>query len=106
MNETQGNIEFAFHAAGIGAGHAAGRGSKRKALEESIDTLFKICSVEAVQLALESQVLAARAAFIHTRFLSDATDGAADALGFAQDIDACHAGFAGIGPGKRGEDFD
>ncbi len=57
-------------------------------------------------MTLEGEVFTPGGSFVNTRFLSDAADGAANALWFAQDIDSGDAGFTGIGRTQRGEDFD
>ena len=106
MDDAHGDIEFAFHATGISAGDAGGGSGEGEAIEQSVDARFQIGAVQTVELALESKIFAAGAAFIDTGFLRDAADGAADALGVTEDVDAGDFGFTRIGAGERGEDFD
>ena len=48
----------------------------------------------------------AGAFIIDAGFLRHAADGTSHALGIPQDIDSRHTSFAGIRPGKRGQDLD
>src|SRR6266536_3597248 len=77
-----------------------------EALQQPADPRLQLAAADAVQAALERQVLAAGGLQVDPGALGHAADGPAHAVGPLDHVDAGHAGGAGVRAAQRGEDLD
>src|SRR6266508_3564044 len=77
-----------------------------EALQQPADPRLQLAAADAVQAALERQVLAAGGLQVDPGALGHAADGPAHAVGPLDHVDAGHAGGAGVRAAQCGEDLD
>ena len=95
VDEAQGDVELALHAARVGACDAPRRLSETETLEQLVDARFEGAAGHVVEAALEQQVLAPAGVHVDGRALRDAADRPAHAVRLAQHVEPATAACPG-----------
>ena len=106
MDERHGDVQPSLHPPGIPPRDAVGRLGEPEPLEQARNALLERVSAHAVQLALETQVLAPRRLDIDARALCDDANRPADAIGLRGDVDPGDDRPPLVRLRQRGEDLD
>src|SRR5260221_7507839 len=106
VDEAHRHVELALHAAGEGTRDALARVREVKALKQTGNAPPQLGAGQAVELALQRQVLGHRGLKVYRRLLRHEADHAAHALRLAHDVAAGDAGAPCGGPGERREDLN
>ena len=106
MDEAEGDVEAAPHAARVRLHHPVGCVGDPDELEELGDAVAKLPSAHALHAPLEHEILAAGAVLVDARVLRHVADRAPDGAGLAADVVARDLRPAGVHPAQRGEDAD
>ena len=88
VDEAHRQVEPALHAARVGLGLAVGGVGEAEALERLADAPAQVAAGDGVELALQDEVLAPGRLGIEPVLLGDDADGAADAHGLGEHVDA------------------
>ena len=91
VDERQGQVEPALHAAGVAADAAVGRLGEAHPLQERVATALDLRRSQAVEAALELHVLAPGEQRVERRLLERDADRVADGGPLADDVVAGHA---------------
>jgi hypothetical protein len=98
VHQPHGDVEPPLHASGVGPGEPAGDVRQPESLQQVVDARAQRAAAQAVDLALELEVLAPGALPVGAGALGDDADPPAHLLGLAEHVDAGHPGLAGVGP--------
>jgi hypothetical protein len=105
VDEPERDVEPALRAAGVGLGEAVGRRGQSQSVEQLADALAPARPAEAVELGLHLEVLTPSRIRAEAGPLCDDADGAAHAVGVADDVEPGHSRLAAVGARERGQDL-
>jgi hypothetical protein len=105
VDEADRHVQAALHAARVAARHPVGGAAEVEALEQVAHASCQALAPQAVQMALQRQVLPTRGLQVEAAPLADAADATPHLAGLAAHVDARHRGPAAVGSGERGEDL-
>jgi hypothetical protein len=105
VDERHGDVQAPLHAARVGATDAVGGLAQAEALEQCVDPLLQRAAAQAIDLALQAQVLAPGGLTVYPGLLRDHADQAAHGVGVAHHVVAGDRGRARVGQRKGGEDL-
>jgi hypothetical protein len=106
VDQPDGDIELAGHAAGVGPHEAVGGVGQPESVEELLGPGLGVTLAEALDARGEHEVLAPGGHRVAARFLRDEPDRPAYPVRGEQDVDAGDARPSRVGPGQGGEDLD
>src|SRR6185312_11785900 len=106
MDEAEGDVEPAPHAARVRLDHPVGRVGDPDELEQAGDTVAQLPAAHPLDPSLQHQVLAAGAVLVDARVLWHVADRAPDRARLTADVVAGDLGAAGVHPAERREDPD